>query len=89
MPRKPVEVLRVPLNCLISPKTKEALTGIQNLTKESQGEIIDRLLLNLPSVTPMQEMAHKAQAAAIEQFSQARLDAWRAGRKPLLKPSAK
>lgn len=42
MPRKPSDKLRVPLNCLIAPATKAAITGIQNETKESQGEIVDR-----------------------------------------------
>ena len=40
--RKPVEQLRVPLNCFIAPPTKEAITGLQNKTRESQGEIVDR-----------------------------------------------
>lgn len=42
--RKPVEDLRVPLNCLIRPETKELLAGIHNLTGESQGQVIDRLV---------------------------------------------
>ena len=40
--RKPVEQLRVPFNCFIAPPTKEAITGLQNKTRESQGEIVDR-----------------------------------------------
>lgn len=40
--RKPVEQLRVPLNCFIAPATKEAITGLQNKTRESQGEVVDR-----------------------------------------------
>lgn len=44
MPKKPADKLRVPLNCLISPVTKEAITGLQNGTKESQGEIVDRAI---------------------------------------------
>lgn len=40
--RKPVEALRVPFNCNLAPTTKELITGIQNTTKESQGEIVDR-----------------------------------------------
>jgi len=34
--------LRVPLNCTITPETKELVTSVQNRTNESQGEIIDR-----------------------------------------------
>ncbi len=36
--------LRVPLNCLIAPATKTAITGLQNDTGESQGEIVDRAI---------------------------------------------
>lgn len=36
--------LRVPLNCFISPTTKEAITALQNTSKESQGEIVDRAI---------------------------------------------
>jgi hypothetical protein len=50
--RKPVEDLRVPLNCLIAPATKEAITSIQNDTRESQGEVIDRALGVLMGITP-------------------------------------
>lgn len=42
MPKKDASLIRVPLNCLIAPVTKEALTGVQNETKESQGEVVDR-----------------------------------------------
>lgn len=42
--RKPVELLRVPFNCFIAPVTKELITGIQNGTKESQGEVVDRAI---------------------------------------------
>jgi hypothetical protein len=40
--RKPVELLRVPFNCNLAPATKELITGIQNKTRESQGEVVDR-----------------------------------------------
>lgn len=42
MPKKDANKIRVPFNCLIAPVTKEAITGLQNETKESQGEIVDR-----------------------------------------------
>lgn len=42
--RKPVEALRVPFNCNLAPATKEMITGIQNETKESQGEVVDRAI---------------------------------------------
>lgn len=42
MPKKPKDQIRVPLNCLIAPDTKTAITGLQNTTRESQGEIVDR-----------------------------------------------
>lgn len=32
----------MPFNCNLAPATKELITGIQNTTKESQGEIVDR-----------------------------------------------
>jgi hypothetical protein len=50
--RKPVEDLRVPLNCLIAPSTKELITELQNDTKESQGEIVDRAISVLMDITP-------------------------------------
>lgn len=42
MPKKAADKIRVPLNVLIAPVTKESITGIQNETSESQGEIVDR-----------------------------------------------
>jgi hypothetical protein len=42
MPKKPVDKIRVPLNVLVAPVTKGSITGIQNETRESQGEIVDR-----------------------------------------------
>jgi hypothetical protein len=44
VPKKPIDKLRVPLNCLIAPATKAAITEIQNGTKESQGETVDRAI---------------------------------------------
>ena len=40
--RPTAKQVRVPLNCTILPETKELLTGIQNSTRESQGDIVDR-----------------------------------------------
>lgn len=128
--RKPVEALRIPLNCLIAPATKEWLTGIQNKTGESQGEIIDRFARQgvfTAEPQPRRKMSRRETAiqerAASDQTARevgrdnidysdvdssptthvATLDAvgpkvsdrvgkvttenWRAGRKPLLKPS--
>jgi hypothetical protein len=42
MPKKPVDKIRVPLNVLVAPVTKGSIAGIQNETRESQGEIVDR-----------------------------------------------
>lgn len=42
MPKIPVEKIRVPLNVLVAPGTKAEIGAIQNVTRESQGEIVDR-----------------------------------------------
>lgn len=42
MPKIPVEKMRVPLNVLVARSTKESITSLQNKTRESQGEIVDR-----------------------------------------------
>ncbi len=85
MRRKPVEALRVPLNCLISPGTKERLTGIQNETRESQGEIIDRALDVLLAITPETEPkpARKTNRRdrEVQQRAASDVTAQRAGRK--------
>lgn len=67
--RKPVEALRVPLNCLISPATKELVTGIQNQSKESQGEIVDRAVALLAlgeEVAPKKAKLTRNQQAVAE-----------------------
>jgi hypothetical protein len=35
MPKKPVELMRVPLNVFVTRSTKESITGIQNDTREA------------------------------------------------------
>lgn len=70
--RKPVEVLRVPLNCLISPGTKELLTGIQNGTRESQGEIVDRAIALLATGEEIEPRAPKQKVSRRELATQSR-----------------
>lgn len=45
--RKSARTLRLSFKCKLAPSTQELITGIQNETKESQGEIIDRAIAML------------------------------------------
>lgn len=73
--RKPVEDLRVSLNCLVRPKTKEFLTGIQNLTRESQGAIIDRIVAAEHESVSTSPRARKPSRREVEAAKRARADA--------------
>lgn len=57
----------MPFNCNLAPATKELITGIQNETKESQGEVVDRAVALLalgeevkPRATKKQNRREKA-----------------------------
>lgn len=59
--RKPGKSLRVPFACTIAPATKELITGIQNETKESQGEVVDRAVALLALGEEVKPRAAKKQ----------------------------
>ncbi len=67
MPKKDAAKIRVPFNCLIAPVTKEAITGVQNETKESQGEIVDRAVALLAFGEEITAQTAKAAKVAPEQ----------------------
>jgi len=59
MPKKPVELLRIPLNVFVAPVTKEAITETQNETGESQGEVVDRAVALLALGEEIEPKARK------------------------------
>jgi hypothetical protein len=67
MPKKPVEMMRVPLNVYVTRSTKESITGIQNETRESQGEVVDRavalLALGEEVAPPVQKKSRREKLA--------------------------
>lgn len=81
--RKPVEVLRVPFNCNIAPTTKELITDIQNETRESQGEVVDRAvaLLALGEESPLRvEKKTRRKDRAVQERAQGDITAQLMGR---------
>lgn len=67
MPKKPVELMRVPLNVWVQQGTKTAITGIQNETRESQGEVVDRAVALLAlgeEVAPPSRKKNRRERAA-------------------------
>lgn len=83
MPKKPVEKIRVPLNVLVAPDTKAEIGAIQNVTRESQGEIVDRavaLLAHGEVVEPRSGKKESKKARAIRERAQSDFTAQIVGR---------
>ena len=73
MPKKPVEMCRVPLNVLVAPATRVEILQRAKAEDKSQGEVIDSaFLFGSYLITP---------SRAVDVLQ------WRKDRKPLLKPS--